>query len=157
MTAETSLPPGYPKDWELNVALRDGTSIKIRPILPSDADGLQAMLGRMSRKTVYHRFFQVKERLEPEELEAFTRLDYLDRMALIALRHDQIIGVGRYWRDPDNPELADVAFAVIDAEQGKGIASRLVRLLTDYARRIGINSPHSDSWSGTVGKPTAPR
>jgi acetyl coenzyme A synthetase (ADP forming)-like protein len=136
----SSLPAGYPADWELNVALRDGTTIRIRPILPDDADGLQGMMSRMSRKTVYHRFFQAKERLEPEELEAFTRLDYQDRMALIALRQDQIIGVGRYWRDLDNPELADVAFAVIDAEQGKGIASRLVRYLTSYARRAGINA-----------------
>jgi len=138
MTA--SPPAGYPEDWELNVALRDGTTIRIRPILPDDADGLQAMMSRMSRKTVYHRFFQAKERLEPEELAAFTRLDYQDRMALIALRKDQIIGVGRYWRDADNPEIADVAFAVIDAEQGKGIASRLVRYLTTYARRLGINA-----------------
>ena len=98
-----SLPAGYPTDWELNVALRDGTTIRIRPILPDDADGLQGMMSRMSRKTVYHRFFQAKERLEPEELEAFTRLDYQNRMAFVALRQDQIIGVGRYWRDPDQP------------------------------------------------------
>jgi acetyl coenzyme A synthetase (ADP forming)-like protein len=140
MTAESSLPPGYPKDWEINAALRDGTSIRVRPIRPDDAEGLQEMLGRMSRETVYHRFFQAKERLTPEELEAFTHLDYSDRMALIALRHDRIIGVGRYWRDNANPEIADVAFAVIDEEQGKGIASRLVRYLTNYARKLGVNA-----------------
>ncbi len=136
MTTES--PAGYPQGWEIDAALRDGTSIKIRPILPEDADGLQEMMTRMSRETVYHRFFQAKERLEPEELEAFTRLDYDNRMALIALRHGRIIGVGRYWRDADNPELADVAFAVIDEEQGKGIASRLVRYLTNYARHRSI-------------------
>ncbi|MDJ0923910.1 MAG: GNAT family N-acetyltransferase [Acidimicrobiia bacterium] len=140
MTADSTRPAGYPEGWEINAALRDGTSIAVRPILPADADGLQEMLTRMSRKTVYHRFFQAKERLEPEELEAFTRLDYRNRMALIALRHGKIIGVGRYWRDETDPEVADVAFAVIDEEQGKGIASRLVRYLTSYARRLGINA-----------------
>jgi acetyl coenzyme A synthetase (ADP forming)-like protein len=140
MNGEPALPVGYPADWELSVALRDGTSVRIRPILPSDAPGLQEMVSRMSRASVYHRFFQVKERLEPEELDAFTRLDYSDRMALIALRHEKIVGVGRYWRDRDNPEIADVAFAVVDDEQGKGIATRLVGLLTTYARKVGINA-----------------
>lgn len=140
MTQESILPAGYPQGWDIDAALRDGTSIKVRPILPDDSDGLQEMLTRMSRETVYHRFFQAKERLEPEELEAFTRLDYHNRMALIALRAGRIIGVGRYWRDVEAPEIADVAFAVIDEEQGKGIASRLVRYLTNYARRRGINA-----------------
>lgn len=140
MTADPTLPSGYPSDWELNVALRDGTTVRIRPILPQDAAGLQDMLTRMSRQTVYHRFFQAKDHLEPEELEAFTHLDYKDRMALVAIRGDKIIGVGRYWRDDENPEIADVAFAVVDAEQGKGIATRLVRYLTTYAVPVGINA-----------------
>ena len=54
------LPPNYPTEWDRNAALRDGTSVRIRPILPSDADGLQDMVSRMSRQSVYHRFFQVK-------------------------------------------------------------------------------------------------
>jgi len=134
------LPPNYPAEWDRNAALRDGTSIRIRPILPTDADGLQHMVSRMSRQAVYHRFFQVKTHLEPEELKAFTKLDYNDRMALVATRGDQIVGVGRYWRDDEAPDTADVAFAVIDAEQGKGIATRLVRYLTNYAQQKGISS-----------------
>ena len=78
--------------------------------------------------------------MKPEELEAFTKLDYDDRMALVATRGENIVGVGRYWRDEENPETADVAFAVVDAEQGKGIATRLVRYLTTYAQQRGISS-----------------
>ncbi len=140
MTAETLPPPHYPQGWDQNVALRDGTTVRIRPIRPDDADGLQHMVSRMSRQSVYHRFFQVKKRFEPEELEAFTNLDYMDRMAFVATRTDDIVGVGRYWRDEDNPEIADVAFAVVDAEQGKGIATRLVRYLTTYADQQGISA-----------------
>ena len=134
------LPANYPSEWDRSAALRDGTSVRIRPILPTDADGLQDMVSRMSRQSVYHRFFQVKTHLEPEELEAFTKLDYDDRMALVATRGEQIVGVGRYWRDEQTPDTADVAFAVVDAEQGKGIATRLVRYLTTYAQRKGISS-----------------
>ncbi|MCP3997096.1 MAG: GNAT family N-acetyltransferase [bacterium] len=134
------LPSHYPAGWDRSAALRDGTSVRIRPILPSDADALQVMVSRMSRESVYHRFFQVKTQLEPEELEAFTKLDYDDRMALVATRGDLIVGVGRYWRDEENPDTADIAFAVVDAEQGKGIATRLVRYLTTYAQQKGISS-----------------
>ena len=63
MPAATSLPPHYPRDWEHNVALRDGTTVRIRPIQPQDAAGLQQMVSRMSRQSVYHRFFQVKTHL----------------------------------------------------------------------------------------------
>jgi acetyl coenzyme A synthetase (ADP forming)-like protein len=138
MSDDSSLPPRYPRGWDHNVALRDGTTIRIRPIRPDDADGLQHMVSRMSRQSVYQRFFQIKTQLEPEELEAFTELDYVDHMALVAARGEDIVGVGRYWRDDDNPDVADVAFAVIDAEQGKGIATRLVRYLTSYARQQSI-------------------
>ena len=140
MIADRPLPRDYPQGWENDVALRDGTTVRVRPILPGDADSLQHMLTRMSRQTVYHRFFQVKTKLEPEELEAFTHLDYEDRMAFVAIRGEEIVGVGRYWRDDTNPEIADVAFAVIDAEQGKGIATRLVRYLTAYADLKGITA-----------------
>lgn len=133
-------PSGFPEDWVFDTVLRDGTTVRVRPILPDDADGLQDMLARMSRRTVYNRFFRVKSTLEPEELDRFTRLDYHDRMALVAERADKLVGVGRYWRDPDHPDVADVAFAVVDAEQGKGIATRLVRYLTDYARRHGVKA-----------------
>ena len=40
----------------------------------------------------------------------------------------------------ENPEIADIAFAVVDAEQGKGIATRLVRYLTTYASVVGITA-----------------
>jgi acetate---CoA ligase (ADP-forming) len=140
MTDDSSLPPHYPQGWENNVALRDGTTIRIRPIKPDDGDGLQAMVARMSRQTVYHRFFQIKTQLEPEEVESFTNIDYVDHMALVATRGDEIIGVGRYWRDDSSPDIADVAFAVVDAEQGKGIATRLVRYLTAYADEQGISA-----------------
>jgi len=140
MAVDTSPPANYPGDWEHNVALRDGTTVRIRPIKPDDADGLQHMLSRMSRQSVYQRFFQVKTHLEPEELEAFTQLDYCDRMAFVATRSDVLIGVGRYWRDDENREIADVAFAVVDDEQGKGIGSRLVGYLTAYARNEGISA-----------------
>ncbi len=134
------LPASYPADCVFDVVLRDGSTIRIRPIRPSDGDGLQGMLGQMSRQSVYHRFFKVKDRLTPDEIETFTRLDYRDRMAFVAERGGEIVGVGRYHRLGGAPETAEIAFAVIDAQQGKGIARRLLQLLASYARDQGISA-----------------
>lgn len=138
-TAE-GVPDTYPSEWMFDVVLRDGSTIRIRPILPSDGDGLQGMLGQMSRQSVYHRFFKVKDHLTPEEVEVFTRLDYADRMAFVAERGGEIVGVGRYSRLDATPGTAEIAFAVIDAQQGKGIARRLLQLLASYARDRGISA-----------------
>jgi acetyl coenzyme A synthetase (ADP forming)-like protein len=134
------LPDSYPADGVFDVVLRDGSTIRIRPIRPDDGDGLQSMLGQMSRQSVYHRFFKVKDHLTQGEIDTFTRLDYRDRMAFVAERGGAIVGVGRYHRLEETPDTAEIAFAVVDAQQGKGIARRLLQLLTSYARDQGITA-----------------
>ncbi|MDJ0960253.1 MAG: GNAT family N-acetyltransferase [Acidimicrobiia bacterium] len=133
-------PDDYPGEWVFDVVLRDGSTVAIRPILPADGDGLQQLLGNMSVESVYQRFFRVKHKLEPDELHYFTHLDYRDRMAFVVIDDDELIGVGRYERrDPDLP-VAEVAFAVVDAHQGRGIGTQLVQQLTRFARRQGISA-----------------
>ena len=53
MAAQPSFPAGYPSDWELSVALRDGTSTLIRPILPADADALHGQRGHAPHRLLY--------------------------------------------------------------------------------------------------------
>ncbi len=134
------LPDSYPADGVFDVVLRDGSTIRIRPIRPDDGDGLQNMLGQMSRQSVYHRFFKVKDHLTQGEIDTFTRLDYRDRMAFVAERGGAIVGVGRYHRLAETPDTAEIAFAVVDAQQGKGIARRLLQLLASYARDQDITA-----------------
>ncbi len=143
MASDTSVhtpPDNYPTDWATDLLLKDGSTVHIRPILPTDGPGLNDLLSRMSRESVYHRFFRVKKRLEPEELEYFTVLDYHDRMAFVVEREDRIVGVGRYDRQRAGSPVAEVAFAVSDADQGRGIGTRLLEYLTAYARPRGITA-----------------
>ena len=90
-------PPGYPADWEQSVILKEGGTVRIRPIAPGDAPGLQDLVRSMSTESSYFRFFRVKKELTEEELEEFTQLDY----RAIGWRSSpcyegRIIGVGRY-------------------------------------------------------------
>jgi len=134
------LPEGYPAEWVTDILLKDGSTVHLRPILPSDGEGLNDLISRMSRESVYHRFFRVKKRLDPDEVEYFTVLDYADRMAFVVERDARIVGVGRYDRQKTGSDTAEVAFAVADAEQGRGIGTRLLDYLTAYARPRGVTA-----------------
>ncbi len=128
----------YPSEYELDVVLRDGGGVRIRPIRPDDGDLVKAFFERLGPESRYYRFFQVKHTLEPEELEHFTNVDYDDRMALVALHEGEMVAVGRYDRERGHTDRAEVAFAVVDDQQGRGLGTRLLELLTNYARSHGI-------------------
>ncbi len=135
-----TIPDGYPGAWDFDLVLKDGGTVNMRPIRPEDAAGLQDMLKHMSRQSVYQRFFRVKRELEPDELEYFTVLDYAERMAFVVVKDGVIVGVGRYDRGESEGEAAEVAFAVVDAEQGRGIGTQLLSQLTAYARTQEIDA-----------------
>ena len=124
----------YPSEYELDIVLRDGVVARCRPIRPSDAKSLVDMFQRLGIQSRYFRFFRAKERLTDEEVEFFTNVDYESRMAVVILYEDEMIGVGRYDRELDDPSKAEVAFAVADDQQGRGIGTQLLQILTTYAR-----------------------
>ena len=128
----------YPAEYELDIVVRDGGGARIRPIRPDDGELVKAFFEKLGPDSRYYRFFQVKRTLEPAEIDYFTNVDYSDRMALVALLDEEIIAIGRYDRERTDPAIAEVAFAVIDEQQGRGLGTRLLELLTTRARSQGI-------------------
>ncbi|HEU4917075.1 MAG TPA: GNAT family N-acetyltransferase [Acidimicrobiia bacterium] len=129
---------GYPSEYELDVALRDGGGARVRPIKPDDGPLLIEFFEHLGPESRYFRFFRIKETLEPNEVEFFTHVDYSDRMALIALLEGKMIGLASYDRERDKDSTAEVAFAVADEHQGRGIGTQLLQLLTNHARSHGV-------------------
>lgn len=139
------------------VPLRDGSAIRIRAIRPDDKQRLLGHFSRLSAESVYQRFFGVKKTLTPEDLVHFTELDFVDAVGLVATlgegELERIVGVGRYFVDPAGPgapRRAEVAFAVEDAQQGRGIATRLLEQLVPFARRNGIVALEGDVLADNV-------
>jgi len=128
----------YPSEYELDIVLRDGGGARVRPIEPDDGELVTRFFEKLGPESRYYRFFRVKNTLEPAEIEHFTTVDYHNRMALVALLDGEMIGVGRYDVDPNEPSSAEVAFAVIDEQQGRGIGTKLLELLTSHARSHGV-------------------
>ena len=129
--------PSYPAHWEADIALRDGSAAHLRPILPSDAEALQEFHQRQSEQSRYLRFFAPMPRLSSRDLDRFTHVDHVDRVAFIVLVGQEIVAVARY--DRVEPRTAEIAFNVSDSRQGTGLASVLLEHLAAAARERGIN------------------
>ena len=133
----------YPRRWEADAVLTDGGTVHLRPILPEDTDRLQAFHSRLSKETVYNRFFAYRPVLSDADLARFTQVDHHDRVALVATLNDAIVGVVRYDRFPGSQD-AEVAFVVEDGHQGRGLGPLLLEHLADAARERGITGFTAD-------------
>lgn len=136
--------------YAAEVILRDGGSIHVRAVRPDDKQRLVQHFQRLSQRSVYMRFFGAKKRLTDEELTRFTEPDFVRHVGLVAtLRVDddeRIIGVGRYIvSDEGHPTRAEVAFAVTDDHQGRGIGTALLEQLVPLARANGITEFEADT------------
>ena len=132
-----TVPRTYPAQWEADVVLRDGGTAHLRPIRPQDADRLRRFHSRLSEETIYFRFFSLLRELSDRDVERFTVVDHLDRVALIATVGEEMIGVVRYERIDDT--TAEVAFNIEDAHQGRGLGSVFLEHIAAAARERGIS------------------
>ena len=127
----------YPSSWIADVALRDGHTVRVRPIAPGDTAALEAFHNRQSAESIYFRFLSPRPALSAKELRYFTEIDYRDRMAFVAVLGDAIVAVARYERYKGT-DTAEVAFFVDDDHHGRGLATVLLEYLAAAASHRGI-------------------
>ena len=124
--------------------LTDGTKVHVRQIAPEDEPLLHEAVAAMSERTVYFRFFSPLKRLPDALAHRLAVVDYNDRFALVATSHrppgkERIVGVARYDRAV-NTDVAEVAVAVIDEYQHRGLGGALLVILAKVARQHGIKT-----------------
>ncbi|AEW96980.1 GCN5-related N-acetyltransferase [Streptantibioticus cattleyicolor NRRL 8057 = DSM 46488] len=118
------------------MVLRDGGIAHVRPITPDDAERLVSFYEQVSDESKYYRFFAPYPRLSDRDVHRFTHHDYVDRVGLAATVGGEFIATVRYDRLDDG--VAEVAFLVQDAHQGRGVASALLEHIAAVARENGI-------------------
>jgi acetyltransferase len=120
------------------VVLKDGATATLRPIRPEDEGALTSLYARLSPQSSYQRFFTVMRRLPPNWTHILANVDYDRSMAIVALGPgDDLIGVARYAYDRRSDEV-ELAIVVDDAWQGRGLGTRLLGDLVEYAKRKGL-------------------
>jgi acyl-CoA synthetase (NDP forming)/RimJ/RimL family protein N-acetyltransferase len=123
--------------FEADVALADGGTVHVRPIVPEDAALIVDFHARQSPESIYFRYFSPRPTLSDRDLERFTHVDYADRMAFVGIIAGELVGVARYDRPPGQ-DVAEVAFFTDDAHAGRGIATVLLEYLAAAAREAGV-------------------
>ncbi len=117
--------------------LGDGSTAFIRPLVPADQAALLAFHTSQSKESIYKRYFSPKPSLSVSELDHFTTVDMVDRVALAVEVHDEFAGWCSYERWPGRNE-AEAAFMVDDRFHGLGIATLMLEHLAAIARSNGI-------------------
>ena len=128
----------------LHLKLEDGTPVLLRPVLPSDAPLIQQGLERLSADSRTSRFFAPVSHLSDAQLDYLTHVDQVNHVAwgALDLTSDELLGlgIGRFTRLPSEPDVAEVALAVIDEAQGHGLGSLLLGVLYCLARAQGVTA-----------------
>jgi acetate---CoA ligase (ADP-forming) len=139
-----------PSLYQSEEILRDGGSILVRAIRPDDKDRLREHFHGLSNESIYFRFMGIKRELSDADLKRLTEVDFHDHVGLVATLSDggreRFIGVGRYIRKPDT-KRAEVAFAVVDEHQGRGIGSALLEHLRRIAQVSGVEGFEAEVFS----------
>lgn len=126
--------PAVPVDGE-RVELRDGSIVVVRPLEPTDSALVEYEFANLSAVNRYRQFLPER----PEGSGAIAAVD-ADHFALGAIDPGTGAGVGlaRYVRRAADPARATVAVIVVDAWQGRGLATRLLERLAGQARANAI-------------------
>lgn len=118
--------------------------VTIRPWERGDFARLAAAAPLLSARTLRLRFWTGMPTLPVMYLRSTEQRWPLLWDAVVALDGDQLVGWAEYGRNRDAPQTADVGVCVVDAEQGHGIGTALLRALLDRARCAGLVSLHAD-------------
>jgi acetate---CoA ligase (ADP-forming) len=124
-----------------DVVLRDGTTLRLRAPVTADGPALVAFFERLSPESRYLRFHGTR-RVDPALVAPFLDPDWAERGSLIGTLADRsgaerIVALASYVR-LRGPARAEVAFAVADAFQRRGIGTRLLERLAARAAAAGI-------------------
>lgn len=122
--------------------IKDNTYLCFKALERDDREKFLDGFKKLSRKSVYHRFFGFMKELSAQQIEDFLNMDKKDHVAWTAfdiVNDDAIgIGVGRFRRSASNPKEAELALTVIDEYQDKGVGTVLLAIMYYLGIKLDI-------------------
>jgi acetyltransferase len=129
----------YPKEWEREITLGDGTPILVRPLRPEDEPLFHAFFQQVTPHDLRLRFFSPVKHFSHTFIARLTQIDYARAMALAAIDRatGSLLGVVRLHADA-NHQTGEYAILVRSNLKGRGLGWQLMQLIIDYARHEGL-------------------
>lgn len=119
------------------IRVRDGTLLMLRPVLPGDDERTIHGHIHFSSDTLYRRFMTARLPT-PALMHYLSEVDYVDHFVWVVTDGGDPVADARFVRDERDPAVAEIAFTVADAYQGRGVGSFLISALSVAARLNGI-------------------
>lgn len=148
LETDTVAHPGlrYPAEWIDQWRLPDGRRLTLRPVLPQDAPGLQALVARQSPLARRRRFHGALNALPAAWLQRMTTVDHHEQVALVVTcregADERLVADARYARC--GAAAAEFAIVVDEACQRQGIGRRSLGALLAVAGSQGLRWLHGD-------------
>ncbi len=135
-----SSPPGSDR---LELALRDGTPVIVRPLIAQDRELVAEAYRLLSPEARYQRFWtRTGEMLGKEMLDRLLDQDPLRHLTWALLDPSRAfpgVGGASWWRQPAMDRQAEMSIMVLDADQRRGIGTLLLAVVWLSAMRAGID------------------
>jgi acyl-CoA synthetase (NDP forming)/GNAT superfamily N-acetyltransferase len=119
-----------------DVLLRDGSTLRLETPTPVDFDDIKAFYDGLSQESRYLRFQGLGRTDTVARADA--EASGVDRLALIGRHAGRVVAVACY-DGLREPGVAEVAFAVADDDQRRGIGMRMLEQLAEIAAGRGIH------------------
>jgi GNAT superfamily N-acetyltransferase len=135
-----------PAETRQEHVLDDGARVTLRMIRPEDGPALRKGFERLSSGSRQRRFLRGVTDLSDEMVRYLTEVDGVRHVAIVAtadshdLKTEVGLGVARFIRLTEEPDLAEVAITVADEAQGRGIGRLLFGAIVAAARERGIRA-----------------
>ncbi|MBN2438594.1 MAG: GNAT family N-acetyltransferase [Deltaproteobacteria bacterium] len=131
----------YPEDLETHRTTKTGLHLFLRPVKISDEPLLKDFFYSLSDRSMNRRFLSIRKDMPHERLQDFVIIDYSREVVILGIvgsaENELIVGVGQYGID-EKSHTAEVAFAVRDDQQNRGIGQEMLSYLTYLARKEGL-------------------
>jgi len=114
----------------------------IRSLEASDRDALRAMFDRLSPDSRYRRFLSPAASFDVA-MRNVLDLDYVQRDAIVASLHGEIIGLAECHAFRRSPSDVEVAVTVDDAFHRRGLGGELLDLMIARAALNGATNVHA--------------
>src|SRR5262249_7732029 len=130
----------YPKEWERDIALGDGTPILVRPLRPEDEPLFHEFFKHVTPDDLRLRFFAPVRHFTHTFIARLTQIDYARAMALAAIDKATggLLGVVRLHADA-NHQTGEYAILLRSDLKGRGLGWQLMQLIIAYARNEGLH------------------